>query len=228
VTSVAVLVPVLDRPDRAAPVAASIRSSDDRAHPVFLCSPGDDDEVAAVHAAGEAAVVVPWPCGPGDWARKLNLGFGLTGTEWVLFGADDLVFHAGWFDACLVEHARTGACVIGTNDMGNARVIAGHHSTHPLVHRDYIECGTADEDGVLLHEGYGHAFVDDEFVQTAQARGTFAAARSAYVEHLHPDWGKGSQDETYRRGQASFHDDRALYDARKHLWLPQRPRRRRG
>jgi hypothetical protein len=46
--------------------------------------------------------------------------------------------------------------------------MAGRHSTHSLVTRDYVErFGTIDEAGVVLHEGYPHEFVDDEFVQTA-------------------------------------------------------------
>jgi hypothetical protein len=217
-TSVAVLVPVLGRPHRAAPVAASIRASDPRARPIFLCSPGDDDEIMAVRGCDEPAVVVPWEAGPGDYAGKMNLGFKLVGDEWVFLGADDLVFHEGWFDACLREHDRTDACVIGTNDMGNARVIAGKHSTHTLVHRDYLECGTIDEDDLILHPGYTHQFVDDEFVQTADARGTYAHAKDAFVEHLHPSWGKGSDDPTYRRGAEQFDRDRRLYEERQRLW----------
>lgn len=229
-TSVAVLIPVLDRPERAATVADSVVESDQRARPVFLCSPGDDAEIAAVDATGHASVVVPWPVGRGDWARKNNLGIRLVEDEWVLLGADDLRFHPGWFDACLDVAYRTDACVVGTNDMGNSRVVAGNHSTHPLVHRDYLGCGTIDEDGKILHEGYWHNYVDDEFVQTAQARGTFAPARFAYVEHLHPNWGKGRDDATYRRGLERFDDDRRLYEQRKRLWEPlwRSPSRRRG
>jgi hypothetical protein len=219
VTGVAVLLPVLNRPERAQIVVDSIRDADDRAQPVFLCSPGDDAEIAAVNATGVPAIVVPWPPGHGDWAKKINLAFRLLAHEWFLFGADDLRFHAGWLEACLQQHVRSSACVIGTNDMGNARVLAGHHSTHPLVHRDYLECGTADDDGIVLHEGYIHQFTDDEFVQTALVRRTFSFARTAYVEHLHPHWGKGQDDETYRLGNAGFAQDQLLYNQRKHLWL---------
>lgn len=122
-------------------------------------------------------------------------------------------------------------CVVGTNDMGNSRVIAGNHSTHPLVHRDYLACGTVDEVGIVLHEGYQHQFADDEFVQTAKVRRVYAHAFDAFVEHLHPNWGKGRDDATYRRGQAGFSADKRLYDQRCAMWLrPQQPlgRRRRG
>lgn len=221
-TEVVVLVPVLGRPHRAAPVAESIRSSDARATPLFLCSPEDADEIAACRACPDAWVeVVSWPVGRGDYARKMNRGFDLArgrGFEWVFLGADDLVFHDGWFDACLGEHARTNACVVGTNDMGNARVMAGHHSTHTLVHTDYAECGTVDDSTRLLHEGYWHNYVDDEFVQTAMSRGTYAHAYYSMVEHLHPNWAKGKDDETYRRGLAHFSEDERLFAQRSPMF----------
>lgn len=231
-TSVAVLVPVLGRPQRAAPLARSIRDSDPRATPLFLCSPGDDDEIAACRRVAWT-LVMEWPAGQGDYARKMNLGYLHArdlGFEWIFLGADDLVFHAGWFDACLRQARQGDYCVVGTNDMGNARVVAGHHSTHTLVHADYLDCGTVDGEGAILHEGYWHNYVDDEFVQTAMSRRTYVHARDAHVEHLHPNWGKGFDDATYRKGMSHFDDDRRLYEQRQQLWRPDlyraRPRAR--
>lgn len=231
-TAVAVLIPVLGRPHRADPIARSIREADPRATPLFLCSPGDTAEIAACQRVAWT-LVMEWEAGQGDYARKMNLGYlhaRALGFEWVFLGADDLVFHPGWLDACLRAHDRENACVIGTNDMGNARVVAGHHSTHTLVHADYLGCGTIDAQGVILHEGYWHNYVDDEFIQTAMSRRTYAHARDALVEHLHPNWGKGFDDDTYRKGMAHFEDDRVLYEQRQSQWRPDlyrvRPRRR--
>lgn len=227
--SLLVLIPVLDRPAAAAPVVASIRSSTPHARILFLCSPGDDAEIAAALATGANVTVVPWQAGSGDWARKQNHGFRDGVEEWVFLGADDLVFHSGWFYACIRQHEIAGACVVGTNDLGNARVVAGRHSTHSLVHRDYLECGTIDEDGLIVHEGYDHQFADDEFVQTAIARGTYAHAGDARVEHLHPNWGKAQDDATYRKGQQQFAQDRVLFERRQQFWRPTTPGpRRRG
>lgn len=216
-TSLAILVPVLGRPHRVAPLVESAAAATPRARLVFLCTPGDDEQIAAVEDAGQEPTVVDWPAGRGDYARKMNHGFVAATERWVFLGADDLSFHLGWFEACL-DVARKGICVVGTNDLGNARVVAGHHSTHTLVRRDYLECGTADEDGVILCELYDHQFVDDEFVRTARARGTFVSATRAIVEHLHPDWGKGAEDATYRKARAGFAGDRRLFESRRHLW----------
>jgi hypothetical protein len=145
--------------------------------------------------------------------------------DWFFLGADDLHFHPGWLDAALEAHTATGACVIGTNDLGNPRVTSGIHATHSLVHHDYCECGTLDEPWKLLHEGYGHCFVDDELIGTAMLRGTFVMALGSHVEHLHPNWSKAADDETYRKGMASFHADQALHQRRSRAWRHARPRR---
>lgn len=222
-----VLIPVLGRPERAGPLveslAVSARYATVRAY--FLCSPGDTAQIAAARAANDHGIpcfvtVVEWEPGAGDYARKMNQGVAESSGEFFFYAADDLLFHPGWIERAAAKHLETGACVVGTNDLGNRSVTAGLHSTHTLVSRRYVECGTIDDPTRLLHEGYDHNFVDTEFVATAVARETFAHATDAIVEHLHPNWGKASQDATYRKGHARFGEDRALYDQRAALWTP--------
>ncbi len=219
-TAITILVPVLGRPHRVEPLLASLRASqqDVPLEPLFLPSLDDADELAALRAAGAPYETVGVAAESGQWAKKNNHAFRKLGTEWAFLAADDVVFHPGWAEEA-VEVARvTGACVVGTNDTVNVRVRSGRHSTHTLVHRDYLECGTIDEDGQILHEGYGHWFVDDEFVQTAMHRGTFAPAPRAIVQHFHPVYGGAETDSTYEKGQASVMADKDIYEGRKHLW----------
>lgn len=221
---VAVLLPVLNRPQRVKPLIDSIAKAATviPCDPIFLCSPDDFAELDAVNEAGARMRVVGWKAEHGDYPRKINEGFKRYRDSYLFFllGADDLVFHPGWVERAVAKWQETGACVIGTNDLVNRRVISGAHSTHPFVHRDYGDCGTADEpkSGKLLHEGYGHWFVDDEFVQTAMWRLTFESALDSRVEHLHPNYGGADRDATYEKGQATSVADRALYESRKRLW----------
>lgn len=227
-TSVAILVPVLARPQRAQPLFDSIKASSRliKLRPVILCSPGDDAEYAAVKAGqdsyGAESMVhmVDWEPDRGDYARKINYGIEVTSDEWIFMGSDDLDFHPGWIERALACHQETHACVIGTNDLGNNQVTSGHHSTHTLVHRDYVECGIVDDpdSGKLLYEGYDHSFVDAEFVETAKARETWAHATDSIVEHHHPLWRKATDDATYRKGQRAIGADRELFNRRKPLW----------
>jgi hypothetical protein len=220
-TSVAVLIPVLDRPSRVGPLVDSLTVSENTeapATPYFLCSPGDDAQIAAVRASGSELFVVDWEPGRGDYAKKMNYGWRHTEEEWVFFAADDVLFRPGWLEACFRVFGETEACVIGTNDLGNRTVMDGRHSTHTLVHRDYAVCGSIDDPTVILHEGYWHNWVDNELVETAKWRGTFASAGDAHVEHLHPFWRKGGDDATYERGRRHFNDDQALFNQRRRLW----------
>lgn len=217
---VTVGIPVLARPERVQAVADSLRASvlHARLHPLFIASPGDAEELSALERAGEDYLVAGWEPGPGDFARKHNHAIRRCSTEWYFIGADDLTFHRGWAELALATWIRTGACVIGTNDLGNRLTASGLHATHLLVHRDYLECGTVDEPGLLLHEGYDHTYVDNEFVETARARGTYAHAEDSIVEHLHPLWGKAQQDTTYQRGREGASADARLFQKRRPLW----------
>ena len=85
--------------------------------------------------------------------------------------------------------------------------------------REYVEnYGTIDEPGKILHEGYVHEFVDDELVMTARKRKAYAHAADAIVEHLHPDWGKGEMDTSYRQQKSRMRESVGLYHQRSRLW----------
>ena len=215
--TVVVLVPMLTRPHRVVPLLESIRSSCPEARTLFVCSPDDTAVHEAVDAAGEERISVLGPF-PGDYARKINAGYRHTTEELMFLGADDLLFHPGWFEAALAE-LRPGIGVVGTNDLGSKRVMAGEHSTHSLVTRAYCdEHGTIDGLGSVLAEVYPHEFVDDEFVATAKHRGAWAFAFDSHVEHLHPSWGKAPMDPMYAQQAARMNTGRRIFRRRQRLW----------
>lgn len=215
--AVAVLIPVLRRPHRVTPLLESIEQNTPSPHrTLFICSPDDHEQQRAIrHAGGEYLVAGQWM--PGDYARKINLGVRST-TEPLLFtAADDLEFHPNWLEhavACLAD----AVGVVGTNDLGNERVMRGVHSTHSLLTREYAELGTIDEPDKILHEGYPHEFVDDEFIGTAIHRGAFAFAADSIVEHLHPLWGKAPTDELYDQHARRMRAGRRVFERRRFMW----------
>lgn len=215
---IAIIVPVLRRPQNAQPLVDSLDESGANAHLLFVCSPSDDEGFAAAESTECDVIVSGFDVGPGDWARKINLAFCRTDAPYLLLSADDLRFHPGW-DTAALELAEQGYGVIGTNDLGNGEVMRGNHSTHPLVSRHYIDaCGTIDECGKVVHEGYTHNFVDVELVETAKARGAWAFAEGSHVEHRHHLWGKGEDDATYRLGREHYAEDQRLLASRRKLW----------
>ena len=211
-----VAVPVLGRPRQVEDMLDSLDETTPGCRVVFGCTPGDDDVIAVITGRGREYVVVPRQQF-GDYARKINTVASGTSEPWLFCGASDLIFRERWFEEALALSG-PGIGVVGTNDLGSQRVINGEHSTHSLVARWYIDVGTIDEPGKVLHEGYVHEFVDDELVGTARHRGAYAHAHGAHVEHMHPDWGKGESDDLYQMQRGRMRTSRRLYARRRRLW----------
>ena len=212
----AVLVPVLSRPHRVRPLVEAFRRTTSLPHRViFIADAGDDDEIRAVQDCSGADLIVV-QAGT-SYARKINVGVQATDEALIFTGADDLEPHPGWLTAAL---ARMGGPVqvVGVNDLGTARVREGRHATSFLVDRRYVQAGTIDEPGVLMHPGYRHNYPDDELAETARLRGAIAFATDAIVEHLHPHFGNAPDDATYRLGRESFKADGRLFRSRRSLW----------
>jgi hypothetical protein len=155
----------------------------------------------------------------GDYARKINAGYRSTVESLLFLGADDLCFHPGWFEAAIARLG-PGVGVVGTNDLGSARVMRGEHSTHSLVTREYADkFGIVDSPGCVLYEGYPHEWVDDELVGTAKKRGAWAMALDSHVEHLHPNWGKAPNDVMYQQQATRMRLGQNIYTQRRTLWM---------
>ena len=206
----AVIVPVLGRPQNAEPFMASLKASTDRATVYAIVGPDKDAGKTAL--AWKKAGAQIRVCQGNSFAEKINHGYRITTEPWLLLAGDDVRFHLGWLEAAQA----VGADVTGTNDLGNPRVLAGHHSCHPLIRRSYIGTVGASWDGpgIVAHEGYGHWFVDDEIVTAAKQRGVWGMALDSIVEHLHPLWGKGVMDEIYELGTSKAEADRAHFEER--------------
>jgi hypothetical protein len=206
---VVITVPVLDRPKRALELARSV--ADATVVPyrlLFLCTKGDEAEIKACWEAAQVypdtveVIICPFPLAAGDFQRKTNFGIAGSSEPWILAGADDLRFHRGWDKIAIAMGESSRRRFVGTNDLRNAYVRKGIQSTHPLVHRSYVEeCGTIDEPRKLYHEGYFHNWCDVEAAETAQMRDEWVFARRSHVEHLHPNWDRAIElDATYERG----------------------------
>lgn len=220
-SQIAIIVPVLNRPHRALPLAKSAAHGTDIPYRLlFVCSPEDGTQIDACQEAGDT-LVVDRECGPGDYAYKTNAGYRATREPWVFTAADDLIFHPRWASAALEIAEANDAHVVGTDDMWNPKVRQGLHSTHTLVRRSYIDDPGASWDGpgILFHEGYSHQWVDTELVAVARARDVWAFSRQSRVEHLHPFAQKSVMDATYEKGLAKGREDGRLFHERRRLYL---------
>lgn len=222
-----ILVPVLDRPQNAKRFMESLRASTGLATVHAIADPGDIATINEWKKAGADVIVRPLAAEgrPGTFAEKVNTGYRLTSeyaAPWVFICGDDVRFHAAWLDQAQAV-ATERFSVIGTNDLGNPRVIAGEHATHLLMRRKYVDehGGSWDGPGVLAHEGYRHWFVDDEIVIAAKQRGAWAMALGALVEHMHPLFGKAHDDRVYQLGQQAARKDQAHFKERLYQNKPE-------
>jgi hypothetical protein len=215
----AVIVPVMRRPQNAAPFMATLRASTGLAT-VYAVADVDDTATAQAWRDAGAQVIDYDGDTAGTFSQKMNVGYRETTEPWIFLTGDDVAFRPGWLD-----HAQATAGddlhVIGTNDLGNPAVLAGEHATHMLIRRSYVDETGASWDGpkVLAHEGYRHWFVDNEIVTAARRRGVWGMALASVVEHMHPQWGKGDTDDVYALGESRAVPDRHLFErrARKHV-----------
>lgn len=210
-TELVVLVPALRRPQNVAPLLESFRQSKTPGRLVFITDRDDHAERDAIAKAGAFEIVTD---NLGTWPRKIHAGYLGTSEPWMLLGADDVRFWAGWWEA--TAGLRERFSVIGTNDLGTPRVKAGEHSTHTLVSREYADVqGTIDGPGAVVCEQYGHWFVDDELIATAKSRGAWSPCLGSVVEHRHPYFGRGPMDEVYRLGESRAAEDKRLWEERR-------------
>lgn len=221
-TTVRVLAPVLARPDNVPRVLRSLEESRPGVEVAitFITNYDDHAEHEALREHGCDYIIVGWQAGSGDWARKINHAVKLYDEDdWFLLGADDIHFHPGWAKHALACARNYNALVVGTEDMGNREARKWKKfSTHPLVHRTYIERGVIDQPGKLLNEDYDHNFPDRELAEYAAHQGVWCYCDLAMVEHMHPGWGKAESDWVYRKGVKNFSRDQRRFHRRQRMW----------
>lgn len=211
-----VIVPVIRRPQNAEPFMKTLRASTGLAHVTAVSHLGDEETAYAWRKAG-ADVLIQDPDRPTTFACKVNDGVAATGRDLVYVVGDDVRFRPGWLDHAQFMARKYDKSVVGTNDGTSPRVASGDHATHMLIVREYIDKYGASWDGPgsVCHEGYQHWFVDDEIVSLAAARNTFMVALGARVDHMHPLWGLGDDDDVYELGQSHKNNDQKLFKGRR-------------
>jgi hypothetical protein len=215
-----ILIPMYGRGEKAQEIVDNIHAVTEVEHRImFLCS--SDDVSGFCFATGEDTKVVSWPCGPSDYAMKINEGLRITHHPFVFTGASDLEFTRGW-DTEALKVAEAGFGVVGTQDDANPLVKRGKHSTHSLIlraHAETVGCTFHDGPGVIYSEAYKHQYVDTELVRCAIDTGQWAFARRSVVRHLHPFYHKQTpMDDTYRIALADSAEDAAIYRMRLNKW----------
>lgn len=224
--SVTIIVPVLKRPQNVKPLVKSINENTKDCQILFVMSPEYKalylDTLIEVFDETDNVefMTLSVRCDYGDYARKINFGLRNSCTDWVFTGADDLKFHSDWFDNAM-KIADDNIHVIGTQDLGNSRVLLGKHSTHSLIRAEYArKIGlTAEHEGGLIYSpAYPHEYMDDELVGIAKNRGIWKFSFDSVVEHMHPNWGKASEDDSYAQQGTRMVIGKNVMYTRRNRW----------
>ena len=215
-----IIIPTYRRAERIAAVARNAHEATTTDHRVwFVVELDDEDSIHAADDAGEGVIV---NLRSRNYAGAMNAAYERLDSDWLFAGADDLEFFPGWDAEILARvDADNWFGIYGTNDLLNPYVLAGHHATHYLVARWYLDDlgGTVDGGpGSFMHEGYGHNYTDTELIGTAKARSRFRPVLLSIVRHLHQSAGLTPHDATHVKAEASYGADSELYDLRRPLW----------
>lgn len=221
--AVAVVVPVMRRPQNVAPLVESLNRCEPGATVYFVCDPDDLAEIEAVQAAGANVIISQRGH---TYAAKANVALDCTDEPWIFLCGDDVRFHPGWLDEARKLSDRFD--VIGTNDttgpVKNPDVASGRHSDHCFFRRAYVDTygASLDGPGTIASEEYEHWFVDKEQVGLAKARNVFTPCLSSVVEHLHPGYDGKPRDEVYMKAMEASERDAKRWEARRPLVEMQR------
>lgn len=214
--SLVVVVPTRGRAHALKSLALEFKATTPAHRMLFVVDPDDPQSFRLGREVGDVLVTVSRL----SYAAKANRAIERSTEPFLLFAADDVKPHPGWFEAA---HALMSEEVgfVSTNDLGSERVMDGEYATCPLVARSYAEQGTIDGGPGVFHEGYHHNPADIEASETAKHRGAFAYCPESVVEHMHPNYGKAEVDQTYLEGgmnEEANEADAVLFAERSALW----------
>jgi glycosyltransferase involved in cell wall biosynthesis len=229
--AVAVVVPVMNRPDNVRPLVESLIATTKEANVYFICDPDDQAEIDAVTAMVKSTKAVHLILSQRGhtYAVKTNVAYEHTDEPWLFVCGDDVRFHDGWIEEARKLSDRFD--LIGTNDttgpVKNPDVADGSHADHWFVRRSYVDTygASLDGPGTVTPECYEHWWVDREVVGLAKARNVFTPCLASVVEHLHPGYDGKPRDATYMKAMDAAEVDQKTFESRRPLIEMQRTSR---
>lgn len=218
--TLAIIVPVLERPQNAWPFMRSIARCEGMPAPTHVYAVADEADEATTQAWYEHGAHVLISEYGTTFPHKAQWAWERAGGlyDWVFLCGDDVTFKDNWWvEAMKIAKLEPDARLLATNDLHNPFVTGGVHATHPIIRTDWIiESGASwDGPGHLVHRGYYHSYCDNEWTKKALDEGVFCPALTSIVEHRHPTWGTAPWDNTYAIPVEHLGEDALLWEERR-------------
>lgn len=206
-----VLLPVLYRHEQLRRVLQSLKDTAPEIGIVVAIEPDDVDCEKIAKDFG--AIVAKCPKARQGCAQAWNTALRNapgTATAFVL-GADDIIFHDGWFEAAVKAlDALGGDGLVGFNDLHKKPPMA----THFMMTRKHL---ITVNGGVMACPHYVMENVDVEAIARAEKAGKYIYAENAIVEHL---WNGRKPDKYYLEAQRYRNKGRNMLEERRKAGWP--------
>jgi glycosyltransferase involved in cell wall biosynthesis len=136
------------------------------------------------------------------------------GADWVVLGADDMEWSAGWLKMALETAKKHDAAFIGLPD--------GHDTTRKYAPHYMATVSFLDTHlgGVIAAPQYLSWEFDHEACERADKLGQYAETPEPALEHYHPDWGLSEVDETYQIARPKQRQDKRTLTERQRAGYP--------
>lgn len=222
-TTVAVLYPTRGRAEQAKELAGDMLAQlyPDGVRVTLVASVEDSDHetievmtgLAEKHP-GNVVILARAPLTTSIYGWNQAYAYARDVAEWVVLGADDVVWKEGWLQTALDTARERGAALVGLHD--------GHdphrkYGPHYIARVDFLE---EHMGGVMSVPHYGSWGSDYEVSARADRAGLYASAPGTPINHLHPVWGLSERDDTYNAAWHKHEADRVLRQKRARQGYP--------
>lgn len=206
---VSVVIPSRDRPERLSKALKSLHKTSPGVEVVLVLPTGQNAVQSILDGFKRHLVVELDDHEQLNTAELWNAGAAASSGEFIVTGADDLVFQPGWLKPALLQMQTLGnSGVVALNTGPEFKTLP----THVMVARKYAARRLG---GVIFTPHYPHGWVDVELMWRAVADGAMRWSEASVIHHEHPFFGAAEMDPVYEKGQSRYEEERALFDERK-------------
>jgi hypothetical protein len=218
---VTVAIPILNRPERIKTVYNYFSERTGRLENVLFLPDRDDFESISILNELGYNYLISKPSekfGVQTYASKINYAFLNSNLEFFMYAADDVIPQPGWFTILLNEFKKNpNVGVVVPNDNLTLAVQEGRGAPHAVIRREYVNKfngASFPGSGIVMHEGYRHAFCDTELMEVAKKRKAFLYVPESVVVHDRPGLSEKNVDEVYKLGLQSWNEDMMEFENR--------------
>lgn len=211
--TLAIWLPTYKRPHKLAAVVKNIRETTKNSYTLYFgIELGDRESGGMLLSLGQNIVVNRYPMG---YSGTVQTMYEDSDEPIAVHINDDFEFVPNWDEHPVAMFETPQVMVVGVPQHESDKT----YSAICFIRRKYIEeqSGVIDMPNRVFYP-YGHNYQDTEFTRTAQKRGVWYSSSLPCINHLHPGYTGEAKDETYKKNDALYEQDRVTFESREHLW----------